>query len=132
MKLRTIRQSVFFQASPHAVYEALMDAKRHAKFSGSKAVVSRRVGGAFSVWGGWCSGKNLELVPDRKIVQAWRADMDGWPEGHFSKVSFIFKPSKNGTWLSFVHSGIPSQSAAELSQGWKDNYWEPMKKLLEE
>jgi len=41
---KTIRQSVTIKASPHAVYEALMDSRKHAAFSGMPARISRKVG----------------------------------------------------------------------------------------
>ncbi len=86
MKTSTIRQSVTFKASLHEVYEALMDSKKHSKFTGSNAKISRKIGGRFSVWDGDLEGTNLELAPDRKIVQSWRAS--DWPEGHYSKAAF--------------------------------------------
>ena len=38
---KTIRQSVTFKASPHDVYETIMDSKKHAKFTGSIVKMSR-------------------------------------------------------------------------------------------
>ena len=57
--------------------------------------------------------------------------MEQWPYGHFSKVSFSFEKHKNGTKLVFLHTGVPKKFFKELSDGWFENYWEPMKKLLE-
>ncbi len=74
-----IRQSVTFKATPHEVYEALMDSRKHARFTHEPARISRKVGGAFSAYSGYITGTNLELVPDKKIVQAWHAQ--DWPEG---------------------------------------------------
>ena len=42
---KLIRQSVTFKASPHEVYEALMDSRKHAKFTHGGAKISRKVGG---------------------------------------------------------------------------------------
>jgi len=78
---------------------------------------------------GYISGKNIELVPDKKIVQDWRA-VD-WPEGHFSRVAFELTPVPEGTRLDFTHIGIPEGEEASFEQGWIDNYWEPMKAFLE-
>lgn len=69
MAVKTIRQSVTFRASPHQVYEALMDSRKHAQFTGGKASISRQVGGKFSTYDGYAEGVHLELVPDEKIVQ---------------------------------------------------------------
>ena len=122
---RIIRQSATFHTAPHAVYEALMDSRQHAKFTGSPARMSRKVGGAISAFGDYISGTNLELVPDKKIVQAWHASE--WPEGHLSKVTYRLTPVKGGTRLDFTHSGVPDRFFDDIKQGWIDNYWQPLR-----
>ncbi len=126
---KPIHQTVTFKASPHDVYEALMDEKKHAVFSNSAAKISRVVGSEFMAYDGYITGKNIELIPDQKIVQSWRA-MD-WPEGHFSMVTFLLTSIPEGTRLNFIHTGVPDGTEEEFTQGWIDNYWEPMKKMLE-
>ena len=125
---KLIRQTVTFTASPHAVYEALMDSRKHAKFTQGAAKISRKVGGAISAYDGYISGSNLELMPDAKIVQAWRGS--DWPEGHLSKVTFKLAPVTGGTRLSFTHSNVPDNEVESIRQGWIDNYWVPMKAML--
>ena len=129
METKTIRKSVTFKASPHQVYEALMDSKKHSQFTGGKASISRKVGGKFSVYDGYAEGTNLELLPDEKIVQTWRAD--DWPAGHYSRVTFAIKGVKDGARLTFTHSGVPEEQFEDVSQGWLDYYWAPMKEMLE-
>jgi len=124
-----IQQTVLFKASPHEVYEALMDSAKHAKFSGGKASISKRVNGKIMAYDGYITGKNVELIPDQKIVQEWRA-VD-WPAGFFSVVTFVFTPIPEGTRLDFRHANLPEGTEEEFTQGWIDNYWEPMKRLLE-
>ena len=126
---RVIRQSVTLKASPHAVYEAIMDSKQHAGFTGSAVKMSRKVGGNFSVYGGDIQGENLELKSDTKIVQSWR--YRNWPDGHYSKVTFSLKETPGGTLLTFTQSGVPEEFYEEIRQGWRDYYWEPMKGMLE-
>jgi activator of HSP90 ATPase len=125
---KLIRQAVTFKATPHEVYEALMDSRKHAKFSGSDAKLSRKVGGAISAYGGYITGTNLELAPDKKIVQAWHASE--WPEGHLSRATFKLTPVKGGTRLNFTHSGVPDKFFDDIRQGWIDSYWTPMKAML--
>ncbi len=128
MKSKTIRQSVCFKASPHEVYEMLMDSRTHAKFTGEKARISRKIGGKLTAYGGYIEGINLNLVPDRKIVQSWRGS--DWPDGHYSRATFSLKKIKNGTHLIFTQSGVPDQYYHDISQGWRDYYWKPMKEML--
>ena len=131
MKTRTIRQNVVFKTSPHEIYEALMDSKKHSKFTKSKCVISRKKGGKFSAYDGFITGKNLKLVKDKRIEQLWKGKGEGWPKNHFSKVTFALNGNKKNTKLSFTHSGVPSSWASETSKGWNDHYWKPMKKMLE-
>ncbi len=131
MEIKTIRQTVSFRASPHEVFEALMDSKKHSQFTGTKAVISRDIDGRFSAYDGSLAGTNIEIVPDRKIVQAWRCEMDEWPKSHYSKATFILEKAKDGTKLTFIQTGVPTECLEMISCGWKDYYWDRMKTMLE-
>ena len=131
MRTRSIRQTVTFAAEPKAVYDALMSSKEHAAFTHSNTKISPKVGGAFTTGDGYISGKNLELVPGKRIVQQWRGDEEGWPEDHFSIATFSFKAVGKKTRLTFAQSGIPAEFADAIAQGWKDFYWEPLRAYLE-
>lgn len=125
---KPIRQTVEFSASPHEVYEALMDSKKHAEFTGSAARISRKVNGEYSAYDGYITGRNLELIPDQKIVQEWRA-VD-WEPGQSSQVTFELTAIPTGTRLDFTHTGLPEGTEEEFTRGWIDNYWEPMQKMF--
>lgn len=129
METKNIRQSVTIKASPHDVYEALMDSDKHAQFTGGEASISREVGGKFRIYGGDIEGVNLELIPDQKIVQSWR--YSDWPKGHYSKATFSLGKISIGTRLTFTQSGVPEEFYEDIRQGWRDYYWGPMKEMLE-
>jgi len=129
MNTRNIKQSATFKASLHDVYEALMDSVKHSQFTGDKADISREVGGNFTAFGGYSEGVNIKLVQDRKIVQTWRAS--DWPEGHYSQVTFLLENSEDGTQLTFTQTGVPEEQYEDISQGWRDYYWKPIKDMLE-
>ncbi len=126
----TIRQTVTFDAPPHAVFEALLDSKKHAAFTGQKASISRKVGGKMSAGDGYIEGKILRIEKDKVIVQTWRTTdfQEGDPD---SKVMFHFSRKGAGTRLMFVHSNVPDRLAEEFRQGWIDYYWVPLKAYLE-
>lgn len=126
---KTIRQTVYFDAPPHKVFEALMDSKKHAAFTGDTAKINPRVGGAFSTFGGWATGKTTRLEKDKIIVQSWRTS-DFAQEDPDSKVMFHFSKKGNGTRLVFVQSNVRDDQAEDLKQGWIDFYWDPLKKYL--
>jgi uncharacterized protein YndB with AHSA1/START domain len=136
-----IHQEVVFQASPKRVYEALTDAKQFNKVvmlsaamqsgmapGGKPPEVSREVGGAFSAFGGYVTGRHIELLPSERIVQAWRAA--SWGPGQYSIARFEFTEQGSGTKLVFDHAGFPQGQGAHLAEGWKANYWEPLEKYL--
>jgi activator of HSP90 ATPase len=131
MKTRTIRQKVLIKAAPEDVYDALMNPKKHSKFTGSKVKISPRVGGRFFIFDGGLSGTNLALVKNRKIVQKWHCRMEDWPEKHYSKATFSFRKIKGGTQLALTQTSVPAACYWDISQGWKIYYWKPMKKMLE-
>lgn len=128
MAVTTLRQTATLKASPHDVYEALMDSKKHSAFTGDKAVISRKIGGKFSVFGGYSFGVNLELIPDEKIVQAWSAS--NWKKGEVSTVTFSLQKVKGGARLSFTQRDIPPRELKSMKSGWIEFYWTPMKKYF--
>jgi uncharacterized protein YndB with AHSA1/START domain len=124
-----IRQEVTFTAPPAKVYRALMDSAEHARFTGAPAEISSDAGGAFSCYGGRVLGRNVEIVPNTRIVQAWRpAD---WPEGVYSIARFELSSEGGKTRLVFEQDGIPQEAVQHLDGGWARMYWEPLRKYLE-
>ena len=126
---KTIRQTVEFDAPPHDVFDALMNPKKHAAFTGAKARIEPRVGGAFSVWDGYATGQTDRLETDKVIVQSWRTT-DFAADDPDSSVMFHFSRKGKGTRLIFVHSKVPDAQADDIKQGWIDFYWEPLKAYL--
>ena len=126
LKTTTITQKVIIPASPEDVYAAFIDAKKHSAFTGSKATCDPKVGGEFSAWDGYITGKNLELEKGKRIVQEWITTE--WPAGYApSRLEFTFRKVKGSTEIKMVHSNVPEEQAEEYKQGWIDNYWEPLK-----
>ena len=124
----TIHQEIDFAASPQQLYDALLDAKQFTEFSGRPAEINREVGGAFSLFKGHLVGRNLELVPNERIVQAWRVVT--WPEGAYSIARFELKPQGSGTRLVLDHIGFPEGLHDHLAEGWEENYWSLLKKYF--
>ncbi len=126
--MKTIRQTATIRgATPHDIYETIMDSKKHAKLSGSPTTVSRRVGGVFKV-GGDLEGKNLKLIEDKTIVQFWRAN--DWPKGVYSRATFSLARVKGGARVTFRQSGVPEKHYRSITSGWREYYWEPLKRAF--
>jgi uncharacterized protein YndB with AHSA1/START domain len=137
----SIHMENVFAASRKRVYDALTDAKQFTEIvklsaamkSGmvkdpAPAEISREAGGAFKLFGSIIFGRQLELVPNERIVQAWRAAY--WEAGAYSIAKFTLAEEGTGTKIIFDHTGFPKGDADNLVAGWKGNYWEPLAKFL--
>ena len=80
------------------------------------------------MFGGLIEGRTVELAPNQRIVQAWRPA--SWEAGLYSLVRFELKAGGAGTRLSFDHYGFPSGDYDHLDWGWKDHYWEGLRKYF--
>lgn len=125
----SLHQTVSFAASPARVYSALMSSRKFTAFSGFPATIDPHAGGAVSLFGGQVVGRNIELVPDRRIVQAWRAVAD-FPPGVYSLVKIDLTPHGRGTLLTLDQTGFPPGHFDHLNAGWGPHYWEPLRKFL--
>ncbi|HET6143473.1 MAG TPA: SRPBCC domain-containing protein [Candidatus Acidoferrales bacterium] len=136
----SIHQEPEFNSSAKRIYVALIDPKQFDKVVELSGVlqamhlgnrpsqISPAVGGPFALFGGFITGRQLELVPDKRIVQAWR--VGDWPEGIYSIAKFELVPQGTGTKIIFDHTGFPKGDAESLASGWKAHYWKPLTKLL--
>jgi len=137
----SIHQEVVFKASRKRVYEALTETKQFDKVvqlseamkggmppGAAPTNISREAGGAFTLFGGYVSGRHIELVPNDRIVQAWRPQ--SWKPGVYSIVKFELADEGTATKLVLDHTGFPDGTAEHLAGGWKVNYWEPLEKYL--
>ena len=130
-RVKTITQKVVVPASPADVYNAFVNARAHAAFTGAAATGSARVGARFTAWDGYITGVHRVLVPGRRIAQDWTTTQ--WPDGaEASQVEFSFKAVKGGTEVRMVHSNVPAEQAASYRQGWVDYYWKPLKAYFRE
>jgi uncharacterized protein YndB with AHSA1/START domain len=139
-----IHQEPVFKASRKRVYEALTDANQFAKVvelsaamksggmkpGAAPVTISREAGGAFAAFGGYVTGRQIELVANERIVQVWRAG--SWDPGSYSITKFVLVEQGAETRIVFDHRGFPKGQAEHLAEGWRINYWEPLAKFLGE
>ena len=129
VKTVTIRDRVILPGNPIDVYNAYIDAKLHAEFTGSPASSDPRVGGRFEAWGGYISGSYIELVQGEKIVQEW-VSSDFPEDAAPSRVEIVLRKVVDGVELTMVHSGVPEEIADDIRKGWVDYYWDPLRDYL--
>jgi activator of HSP90 ATPase len=124
----SLHQEIEFKATPQRIYAAFLDSKQFASFTGLPAEIDPKAGGAFNMFGGLIVGRNVELLPNQRLVQAWRPAH--WEPGVYSIVRFELKAQDPGSLLVFDHIGFPAEEYEHLSEGWPLRYWEPLKKFL--
>ena len=130
LKTTTIKQKEWIPAKPVQVYDALVNARKHAAFTGAKATGAPKVGGKFTAWDGYISGKHLALERARRILEEWTTTE--WPEGYPpSTLEFTFRAKGEGTEVTMVHSKVPAAQAAAYKQGWIDYYWTPLREYFQ-
>jgi activator of HSP90 ATPase len=94
----------------------------------SQGSLSDGIGGRFSAWGPHLRGVTVELIKDKRIVQAWRAE--NWPAGHYSIATVDLKRAGRGTVLTFTQLGVPAKNLKSINEGWKTHYWQPLRKFF--
>jgi activator of HSP90 ATPase len=127
---KTIVQKVVFKnTTPKDLYDLYMNEKKHSIATGAPAKISAKEGAAYSAHGGYITGKNLQLVKDRLIVQTWRAQ--GWDKEDTDSIFIIsLEPKDKNIVLHAIHANLPDKHAASIDKGWHNHYWEPWKKYL--
>jgi activator of HSP90 ATPase len=106
----------------------LLDAKQFSAFTGHTAEIQPQPGAAFKLFGGRIEGRNVELAPDQRIVQAWRPA--SWPSGVYSIVRFELVARGSGSRIAFDHAGFTEDQWESLNEGWPARYWEPHRRYL--
>jgi activator of HSP90 ATPase len=125
----SLHQEVLIHASPRRVYDALLDSKTFAAFTRMPATIENEAGGVIRLFGGRIDGRNIELIPGRRIVQAWRPTQE-WPPGTYSLVRFELRQRGSGTLLILDHVGFPAGNYDHLNAGWGPRYWQPLERFL--
>jgi activator of HSP90 ATPase len=127
-----IHQEVDFGIRPERLYQALLSSEQFSActkksfdiFTATSARIDAREGGTFSLFDGHIIGRILELVPGKRIVEAWR--VVDWPDGIYSIARFDFEPMGTGTRLNFDHTGFPEGLKEHLATGWQQHYWDAL------
>jgi len=132
----TIHQEIYFSVAPKLLYEVLLSSKQFSEctkksfnmFTATSAQIDPVPGGVFAVFDGHIIGRVLELIPDQRIVEAWR--VVDWPAGVYSIARFEFKTQSSGTQLIFDHIGFPDGLKEHLTIGWQQHYWDALAKYF--
>ena len=123
---KTIKHKVRFKIPPETIYDLLADSRMRTEVTGREALISDEIGGKFSTDEGQVTGVNVDLVPGRRLVQAWRRQ--DFPEGIYSMAAITLAPTPGGgTELVLTHRGVPKPLLDQIEDYWRRVYWAPMK-----
>jgi len=106
-------------ATPEEIYMALTNPITIQLWTGEPAEMSTEPGSEFSMWDGSISGKNLEFIENKKIVQQWYFG----DQAEASIVTIILHADKKETSAELRHTNIPDDDYADMVDGWNDAYW---------
>jgi activator of HSP90 ATPase len=123
-----LHQEIDLKASAAEVEATLLNSKQFSAFTRLAATIDSKEGGAFSLFGGLIVGRNVEIVPGTRIVQAWRPTH--WEPGVYSVVRFALKRHGSGTTVVLDHTGFPEGDYDHLFGGWQAHYWDPLRTLF--
>jgi uncharacterized protein YndB with AHSA1/START domain len=116
-------------APPQAVYDAWLDSRAHSAMTGGKATQSANVGDTVSAWDDYIVGRNVALVPGKRIVQTWRTTQFT-DEHEDSIITVTLDPMTGGTRLTLTHANVPDDHTSYEEAGWREHYFEPMQRYF--
>ncbi len=125
-----IFKSVELPATADKLFEMYLDSTTHTAITGLDASVSAENGSAFQAFGGLLTGKMLQVVKPRLIVQAWRSVSFHETDPDSILILSFSDEGSNGR-IDLVHLDVPDHDYDGVTQGWDEKYFEPWRAYLE-
>lgn len=125
--MKKIKRTYRINSSSEKVWQALTDPKNIDRWGAGPAKMSEELGFEFSLWGGDVYGKNIEVIPGKKLVQEWFGGKWDKP----SIVTFKLTSKADETVIDFTQTDVPDAEFSDIEQGWEDYYMGPIKDFLE-
>ncbi|OJY31470.1 MAG: hypothetical protein BGO98_15560 [Myxococcales bacterium 68-20] len=126
MKKEAIRVSTMVPTAPTTLYLAWLNAEQHSAMTGGVAKIDPQVGGKFTTWNGYISGKLVILDLGRRLVMSWRTT-DFPREEPDSRVEVHFEALGGSTRLTILHTEIPEGQSEKYRELWSEKYFGPMR-----
>jgi activator of HSP90 ATPase len=105
-------------AEPSDVYSALTNPYTIELWSGYPAIMQEIPGTEFSLWEGDITGKNLEFVRNKKIVQEWY--FGDQPEKSVATITIT--GDRDNSQVTVEHTNIPDEDYEDIAEGWREYY----------
>lgn len=116
--MKTFKKTFRINAEPSDVYSALTNPVTIELWSGYPARMSTEPGSEFSLWEGDITGRNVEFIENRKVVQEWY--FGDQPEK--SIVTISITPQGEYSLVTVEHTNIPDNDFSDIAEGWKEYY----------
>jgi uncharacterized protein YndB with AHSA1/START domain len=117
-EFENLRVEIEIDAAPEEVYDTWLNSQAHSKILEMPVKITGLVGGSFDIDDGLHSGIFLDLVPGKRIVEAYRHG--DWDEGVYSILTLKFEPIGRKTRLVLDQKAIPPNF--EMEKGWRGFY----------
>jgi activator of HSP90 ATPase len=117
--MKTFKKIFKINAEPSDIYSALTNPYTIELWSRYPATMSEIPGSEFSLWEGDITGKNLEFVRDKKVVQEWYF---GEQKGK-SIVTITIQADREDSLVTVEHTNIPDEDFADIAEGWREYYF---------
>ena len=126
--MKDFKKYYSINTAPEILYSALTNAATIQLWTGEPAIMEAVEGTEFSLWDDSIVGKNLEFVPNKKIVQEWYFG----EQDEVSIVTIILHEDKEKTSVELRHTNIPEDDFNDITAGWTDHYFGSLKLFYEE
>jgi activator of HSP90 ATPase len=116
--MKTFKKTFKINAEPSDVYSAITNPYTIELWSGYPAQMSTEPGSEFSLWEGDITGKNLEFIQDKKVVQEWYFG----DQSEKSIVTITIFPDRDKSSVNVEHTNIPDEEFTDIAEGWREYY----------
>ena len=117
--MKNFKKTFRINAEPADIYSALTNPYTIELWSGYPAIMSEQPGTEFSLWEGDITGRNIEFVKDRKVVQEWYFG----DQEEKSIVTITIFPDKDNSSVTVEHTNIPDDDFDGIAEGWREYYF---------
>jgi activator of HSP90 ATPase len=125
-----IQKVVFNNTTTNQLYYLYMDPKIASEIAGNPVQISETPGSKMEAFGGYITGKILQVVKNKLVVQSGRGS-DWTNTDSDSAFLLSFEQKGSDCVLNVVHANVPDDKSENLDKGWYDHYWNPWKQYLE-
>jgi len=115
-----------FPTTPESIYKLLINGAKFGDVTEMPGKGGGTEGAFFSIFGDFVTGRQIELVPNERITQAWR--MMDWAPGQYSIVRFTLVVEGAETKLIVDQVGHPEEFHEHIESNWEGFYFRPFAK----